>query len=264
MNLKFFLIQILILQNLFTTSFAQQAVNNNLKIVNHRGANKIAPENTFAAGKKSVEYNVEYIEVDVRTSKDGVLYILHDPILNRTTNGKGFIKRKTSEYIDKLDAGGWFSDEFEGEKVPRLKDYLLWAKGKTKIYFDVKDADVKQLVDLVRECNMENDSFFWFRSNKKKLEFRKLAPEMNLKANAKSPKQILKAIEKFKVQIIESNLKHLNDDFLKTISENNLKLMLWGVNESIEGFKQIITHTSIDYINIDNIVLFQEVKNSFK
>lgn len=264
MNLKFLITQLFILLQIISNICSAQIINNNLKIVNHRGANKIAPENTLAAGKKAIEYKVEYIEVDVRTSKDGVLYILHDPILNRTTNGKGFIKRKTSEYIDNLDAGGWFSEEFEGEKVPRLKDYLLWAKGKTKIYFDVKDADVKQLTDLVRECKMENDSFFWFRSNKKKLEFRKLAPEMNLKVNAKSPNQILKAKEKFNAQIIESNLKHLNDDFLKAISENDMKLMLWGVDESIEGFKNVITHPSIDYINIDNIVLFQEVKDSFK
>ena len=55
-----------------------------LEIVVHRGANKLAPENTMAATKKCIELGVEYVEIDVRESKDGLLYILYDKTLDRT------------------------------------------------------------------------------------------------------------------------------------------------------------------------------------
>ena len=95
-----------------------------LEIVAHRGANHLAPENTFAAAQKCVELRVDYVEIDVRTSKDGVMYILHDKTLDRTTNGTGEISARSSDYIDTLDAGSWFGSEFSGEKVPRLKPFL--------------------------------------------------------------------------------------------------------------------------------------------
>ncbi len=58
-------------------------------MVCHRGANRLAPENTYASAKKAIESNAAYVEVDVRRSKDGVYYNLHDWSLDRTTNGTG-------------------------------------------------------------------------------------------------------------------------------------------------------------------------------
>ena len=105
----------------------------NLEIVAHRGANHLAPENTIAAAQKCVELGVDYVEIDVRTSKDGVMYLLHDKTLDRTMDGTGEIKERESSYIDSLDAGSWFSSNFSGEKVPRLEPFLRVFKGKIKV-----------------------------------------------------------------------------------------------------------------------------------
>jgi hypothetical protein len=240
--------------------FSQNIVNEKIEISAHRGANKLAPENTLAAGKASVENGVTYIEMDIRTSKDGILYILHDPVLNRTTNGKGFFKNKKSEELNQLDAGSWFSADFKREPIPILKDYLLWAKGKSKIYLDVKKADLDQLVSLVRETEMQNDCFFWIRSKKKSLYLKSIAPEMHLKMNAKNIKKAEEAKNKYKASIIECNYKHLNGDFVKVCKENNLKIMLWGLPQNEEGFKKALLHPAIDIVNIDDVVLFNKVK----
>ena len=81
-----------------------------MEIVVHRGANHLAPENTAASARKAVELGCQYVEVDVRTSADGVMYVIHDPNVARTTDGEGFIRKMTSEQIDMLDAGSWFLD----------------------------------------------------------------------------------------------------------------------------------------------------------
>ncbi|MDR2810124.1 MAG: hypothetical protein LBB84_06155 [Tannerellaceae bacterium] len=122
-----------------------------VEVVVHRGANRLAPENTFASIRKAREHGATWIEVDVRTSKDGILYNLHDPSLKRTTNGQGLIRDLTSEALDRLDAGSWFAPRFSGERVPRIEAVLDSLRGKANVYFDVKEADLSTLIRLVRE-----------------------------------------------------------------------------------------------------------------
>ena len=120
-----------------------------VEVVCHRGANAVAPENTWAAARQCVEWGADYIEVDVRTSRDGVFYVLHDAAVDRTTNGTGRLRDLTSDEIDRLDAGAWFHPRFSGERIPRLEPFLERVRGKAKVFFDVKDADLSQLLTLV-------------------------------------------------------------------------------------------------------------------
>lgn len=88
------------------------------KIVSHRGANRFAPENTFTAADLALRHGADYIELDVRESADGVLYVFHDETLDRTTDGTGPIGHALSSEIDALDAGGWFDESFKGRVYP--------------------------------------------------------------------------------------------------------------------------------------------------
>ncbi len=90
----------------------------------HRGASGIVPENTMSAFRKAVELGSGGIECDVQMTKDGKLVICHDEMLDRTTDGKGFIKDFTYEELSRLDAGSWFSSDFKGEKLPLLDELL--------------------------------------------------------------------------------------------------------------------------------------------
>jgi len=94
----------------------------------HRGASGYAPENTMAAFKRAVELGSHGIECDVQMTRDGRLVICHDETLERTTNGKGFIKDLSYDELKTLDAGGWFGNEFRGEKIPRLLELLELVK----------------------------------------------------------------------------------------------------------------------------------------
>ncbi|NCF44910.1 MAG: glycerophosphodiester phosphodiesterase, partial [Proteobacteria bacterium] len=77
------------------------------RLVCHRGASLIAPENTFAAADVALDRGAHLIELDVRESADGVLYVMHDKTLDRTTDGTGPIQHRTAAEIDALDAGRW-------------------------------------------------------------------------------------------------------------------------------------------------------------
>lgn len=169
----------------YANSVGQVASSEDIEVVVHRGANFLAPENTLSSARAALTYGAEWIELDVRKSKDGVLYNLHDETLDRTTDGHGPIHLVASSEIDQLDAGSWFSPSFRGLKVPRIETMLDSLKGKANVFFDVKKGTpVADLIKLVRAKRFEKNSFFWFADAKMIPEFVKLAPEMKIKVNA--------------------------------------------------------------------------------
>jgi glycerophosphoryl diester phosphodiesterase len=109
-------------------------------VVGHRGTVKHAPENTLAAHDAAIARGATLIEMDVRMTKDGEWVIMHDPIVNRTTDGAGLVSQMTLAEIKALDAGSWFSAEFAGERVPTLREALRNIKGRAAVDIDFKSG----------------------------------------------------------------------------------------------------------------------------
>lgn len=93
-------------------------------IVAHRGAAAIAPENTLSALRISFQRGIDFVEVDLRLTADGVPVLMHDATLDRTTSGSGKVSDRTLAEIKALDAGSWFDPRFAGERVPTLYEFL--------------------------------------------------------------------------------------------------------------------------------------------
>jgi glycerophosphoryl diester phosphodiesterase len=104
----------------------------------HRGASAYAPENTMASFHKAVELGFDYIEFDVRLSKDEELVVIHDPNVMRTTNGEGLVEDLTVEELKKLDAGSWFDSTFEGETIPLLSEVIEKFGAKIGLLIELK------------------------------------------------------------------------------------------------------------------------------
>ena len=201
----------------------QHVSDQKIQIVNHRGANRLAPENTYASAKKAIECGAAYVEVDVRRSKDGVYYNRHDNRLERTTNGSGLLSETNSEVIDTLDAGSWFSHEYAHERVPRFVEYLKWIKGKAKVFFDMKEVRLDEFIPIIYELGMEKDCFFWFSTWQKTKEFRKLYPDLALKINASSVSALDSLKTLYHPQIIECSVNDLTDEFIRSCHEKGMK-----------------------------------------
>ena len=87
----------------------------------HRGAGKLAPENTLAAFRLGARHGYRMFECDAKLSSDGVLFLLHDATLERTTNGHGAAGERSMGELAQLDAGGWHSRAYTGEAMPTLE-----------------------------------------------------------------------------------------------------------------------------------------------
>ncbi len=239
----------------------QSVSGQKVQIVNHRGANRLAPENTYASAKKAIESGASYVEVDVRRSKDGVYYNRHDNRLERTTNGSGLLSETNSEVIDTLDAGSWFSHEYAHERVPRFVEYLQWIKGKAKIFFDMKDVRLDEFIPIIYKLGMEKECFFWFSDWGKTKEFRKLYPDLALKINASSVSALdsLKTI--YNPQIIECSVNDLSDEFIRSCHEKGMKVMPHIPGNNWDGYR-IAIEKKVDMVNLDNPDVFSNMERN--
>jgi glycerophosphoryl diester phosphodiesterase len=95
--------------------------------VAHRGAGRLAPENTLAAMREGYRHGYRMVEFDVKLSADGVPFLLHDDTLDRTTDGAGRADALTWGELAKLDAGSWHSAAYAGEPLPTLSAIAHWA-----------------------------------------------------------------------------------------------------------------------------------------
>lgn len=112
-------------------------------VCGHRGASAAAPENTLAAFHSALDAGCDLVELDVLLTRDQELVVIHDNKLGRTTNGSGKVTQLTLEEIRSCDAGLWFTDLFEGERVPVLEEALEAIRDRATAMIELKQASQK-------------------------------------------------------------------------------------------------------------------------
>ena len=110
-------------------------------LVAHRGGGSLAPENTLGAIRLGQSLGYRCHEIDVKLTKDNFPFLLHDSTLERTTTGRGRSCERTWEELVKLDAGGWHSEAFRGERLPSFEEAArLLRSRKTMINIEIKPS----------------------------------------------------------------------------------------------------------------------------
>ena len=150
---------------------------NGFIVISHRGSHLIKPENTIAAFEDAITEGADYVEMDLRTTKDGYLVLCHDENVNRVSNGKGNVKDLTLEEISKLDLPGKDGKIY---RMPQFVDVLKICKGRINIYLDFKEADVAASYRQIKAVGMEKQVVVYLNKVEQYLAWRKLVPQMPL------------------------------------------------------------------------------------
>lgn len=141
----------------------------------HRGDLAHAPENTLPSFQQALQKGADGVELDAKLTVDGHVIVIHDPTLDRTTDGKGRVAASTLEVIRKLDAGTWFNEKFAGTKVPLLEE-VFETVGRDKMinieltnYASPRDGLVLKVSELIKRHNNQSQILFssFFPSNLK-------------------------------------------------------------------------------------------------
>ncbi len=229
-----------------------------IEIVCHKGANKVAPENTYAAAQQCIDWGADTVEIDVWATRDGEMVLMHDAKVDRTTNGKGHVVALTADQITALDAGSWFSPVFVGERVPLLREFLLWIKGRARVFIDVKFAHPQQLIDLLYATGMQDDIFLWSGSDELMGLFHELDPAIALKVNVSTPAEVAKAHKELGARIVEVSLKDMSETLVQACRERDIKIMVYEKDPA--NFARVIAWRP-DMVNLDHADLFLATMN---
>jgi glycerophosphoryl diester phosphodiesterase len=226
----------------------------------HRGNSKVAPENTLATFSAILEIGVDFIEIDVRTSKDGKLVILHDGNLNRTTNGDGPMKDFTLVELKKLSAGKGFGETFQNERIPTLEETVgliaAWNakhKRKTNLYVDCKDVQPKPLIEQLSAHKMLGNAVF-YGSDDFLLSLKKLFPKAKLLPALDAPNEIKIKSEKLKPYAFDVRWNILNDSLVNAIHRENIKVFsdVLAFTDTPQNYQKAVK-MGIDVIQTDNV-----------
>lgn len=130
-------------------------------VIAHRGASSYAPENTIAAFDLAVEMGARHLELDVHTTSDGHVVVIHDDAVDRTTNGSGPVASHSLAALARLDAGSWFQGSFAGARIPTFSDVLERYKGRAHLHTEIKGRShglTQRTVDLIRRHGMTDQA----------------------------------------------------------------------------------------------------------
>jgi glycerophosphoryl diester phosphodiesterase len=138
------------------------------------------PECTLAAIRRAIDVGATAVEVDVRTSKDGELFILHDATLDRTTSGAGPASALTLAQLQQFDAGSWLDSTYRGERIPSLIQAAEACHGRIDLLLDLKeqgdDYDT-QVAGVIRDHGDPAKTIVGVRSVAQAMRFRTLLPK---------------------------------------------------------------------------------------
>ncbi len=215
------------------------------KIVAHRGKACGYPENSLSGLRQVLKNGVDYIEIDVRTTSDGILVISHDESLNRTTKSKGKIKDIPFSELQQITLKRKFRGT-KNERIPTLEQVCEVVSGYNQrnskpvnLYVDCKNADPVELISILKKYGLEKDAVFYGSdSYLKKLrnEFR----QAQIIPALKSMDELDKKLKELSPFGFDTNWKILNELTVRQIHAKNVKIYtdLLFINDRRSNYKK--------------------------
>lgn len=197
----------------------------------------------MASFKMAHDMQADMIELDVLLTKDHVPVVMHYPDLSMRSTGTGQVSSVNYSEIKKIDAGGWFSDKFKGEKVPALEEVLEWASGKISLNIELKPEafrDVtkgsaeEQVADMVHKYKMENHVLISSFEYKSIMRMKLLAPNISTGLLYDISDDIqgspVKLLNHTHADTFHINHRKVNRKWLNQCKENSIPVLVYTVN----------------------------------
>lgn len=211
-----------------------------VKVYAHRGYSGRYPENTMLAFREAAKTGCYGIELDVQLTKDGQLVVFHDETIDRTTDGKGFIRDYTLEELKRFNAAATWDGQFGFQEIPSFDEYCRWAAGeklvtnieiKSGVYY--YEAIEEKTLDMVRKYKLSDRVLFSSFNHSSITILRKLAPEIPCGALVEHEGLGNSGYycEKMDFQCFHPGWKCLPREDAESCKAHGIELNVWTVND---------------------------------
>lgn len=233
-----------------------------VKIVCHRGAERLLPENTTASMHCAFAAGFSHVECDIRSSSDEMPIIMHDADLARTTNGQGMVATKSLADLRKLDAGKWFARAFAGLAIPQIDDVLDIARiYDGHLYLELKTGPVEPILKAVDIADCLDRCFFWSFDRQILGNLRQLCKTAKIMTRRQDYSSLDEAIADLGAAIIEFTPDEDMDDIAQC-QKHGVASMIAYMGTDIATFEKIILHRP-DYVNLSDAFGFRRCYERF-
>lgn len=204
-------------------------------VIAHRGNHVNVPENSLASYEEAIKSGADYTEIDVRTSKDGMLVIHHDGSVDRMTNGTGDVKDKTWAELSQLQLKNPKAGDAAVYRIPTFREVLKLCKNRINIYLDFKEADVAETWKQIQEEGMEKQIVVYLNKVPYYKQWRSIAPQMplmtSLLVDVKNSQQLKFFLGQVKVEVLDNIAEQ---DMVQTAQQEGVAVWL-DVQSPSEG-----------------------------
>jgi glycerophosphoryl diester phosphodiesterase len=234
-------------------------------VIAHRGDHTNAPENTIAAYKNAIKIGADFIEVDLRTTKDSQLVVMHDATINRMTGINGSIHNITFDSLRKLEVRESKHPEWGNHVIPTFQEVLKLSKRRINIYLDFKNASAKSAYNEIVAAGMENNVVVYINNPNQFTDWRNVAPNIplmiSLPGTVKTKEALFQVLEKYQTDLLDGNYNEYNVETVAAAKEKNIPIWadiqsidenptLWdkALNLSLQGLQTDHPKALIDYL----------------
>lgn len=205
-------------------------------VICHRGDHVIYPENTLAAYAEAIKNEADYVEIDLRTTRDGQLVSMHDATVNRMTEGKGNVSDLTLDEIEQLHIKSRDSIDKTVYRVPTFEEILKLCRDKIYIYIDYKRADVATAYAMLKKYGMEKQVLVYINNPQQFVDWRRIAPDMplmvSMPGNVKDEAGMKAFINNAKPDILDGSWKEYTSEMVS--SAKAMHLAVWPDIQSVD------------------------------
>lgn len=212
------------------------------QIIAHRGASKLAPENTLPAFQLAYDLGADGIETDVQLTKDQVPVLIHDERLKQTTDGYGYVKDYTYQELKQLDLGSWFSASYSNTRILSLAEFLKWINDKPLcLNIELKNNMIeyehieKIVYSMLNDCQLLNrTTLSTFNPNSVK-RMKKIDPQINSALlTSKRRKDLVTYAQSLGAHAIHVKYRLLSRQLANECLQEGLSLRIYTVNKTAQ------------------------------
>ena len=197
----------------------------------HRGAHMDNFENSLASIHKAIELGVDVVELDVRTTKDGFLVLMHDSSIDRTTTGKGKVEELTLAELKTFRLRSPYGRISE-ESIPTFEAALKIIKGKIMVDIDMKTDNVKGLVKMVEKTGTNSDVFYFDNDYLQLDAIKKMNSSAQIMPRAYSLKMADSAVVRYAPPVVHIDPDFYTKELSKMLRDNNSRVWINALGES--------------------------------
>ena len=237
---------------------------NRVYVIAHRGAHIGIPENSLAAYQKAIDLGCDFVEIDVRTTKDGKFVSVHNSTIDDYVKGvTGKVRNLTLAQLEALDIGTRVGPEWKNTRIPTFEQILKLCQGKIGIYLDLKDAPVPELMKLIKKYHMEKD-VIWYIPSRYLMQMKNVDTVFGNSFPMPDPgpeKNLEKVLVKLKPAVVATDMGVLSQRFVEEAHQKNAKVFVDEDKGTEAEWNKILSWKTDGIQTNDPAKLIQFLKN---